>query len=82
MKKVINLADKRGCGGGTVRELRSLLSAIGEGDIVSLSFVAVRRDGVLRIYNDNDCRIRAVGAVEVLKSTLIEDKFLAWSKRE
>lgn len=47
MKKIAKLIDNRGIDREAIRELRSLLNEIDQGDIVGLSFVAIRRDGKL-----------------------------------
>lgn len=74
-RKVVRLVDKRSCGGGIVRELRSVIRGIDAGDIVSTAFVIIRRDGSLKTNFDCECPIRALGSVELLKDYIKNRKF-------
>lgn len=75
MKKVMKLVDRRAVGGGMVRELRKALRGIDSGDIVSMSFVYIRRDGTMSTKFDCECPIKALGSVELLKDYIKTKKF-------
>lgn len=58
-----------------VRELRSALRGIDSGEIVSMAFVFIRRDGTARTKFDCECPYKAIGSVELLKDYIREKKF-------
>ena len=74
-KKVLKLVDTRSVGGGMVRELRKALRDIESGDIVSMSFACVRRDGTVSTRFDCECPVKALGSVELLKDYIKIKKF-------
>ena len=74
-KKVLKLLDNRAVGGGMVREMRRALCGIESGDIVSMAFVYVRRDGSLRAKFDCECPLKALGSVDLLKDYIRTKKF-------
>ena len=75
MKKIVKLIDKRACVGASVRELRSVIRGIEAGDVTSVSFVIVRRDGSSKAYFDSECPLRALGSVDLLKDYIRNKKF-------
>lgn len=68
--KHLRLVDRRSVCGGMVRELRQTLRGIDSGDIVSMAFVAIRRDGAMITRYDCECPIKTLGSVELLKDSL------------
>lgn len=75
MSKSLKLVDTRSVGGGMVRELRKALKGIDSGEIVSMAFVYVRRDGIISTRFDCECPIKALGSVDLLKDYIRTKKF-------
>ena len=74
-KRIVKLVDNRSCLNASVVELRGLIREIKSGDVTSLSFAIVRRDGSARTYFDSECAMRALGSVELLKDYIKHKRF-------
>lgn len=71
-KKFLKLVDNRGVSGHLVTELRGILHRIDKKEIISMSFVTIDRSGIIRRYSNSDDHLKSLGAVELLKSHIMD----------
>lgn len=74
-KKPLSLVPYQRLSSRIVRELESVIRGIYSGEIISVAFVIIRRDGTMRANIDTDDPIKCLGSIDMLKERVRVDRF-------